>query len=113
MLSATERLARTCQLDPETDLRWRHPKVPELEILGIADDPADVLARRCRSALAERYPHAAYQELTDLNERLDMELGTIGAFGFSTYFLAVADTVDMIRDMGFAPRPEAPAPEAW
>ncbi|WP_147106329.1 DNA polymerase III subunit alpha [Nesterenkonia populi] len=100
MLSATERLAEACRLDPQADLRWRQPKVPELEVLGVEDDPAQVLAERCRAAVPERYPHTAGQQLAEVQARLQTELATIIEFGFSTYFLAVADVVDMIRSMG-------------
>src|SRR5699024_5847589 len=31
LLSTTEQLAERCRLDPEADVGWRRPKVPELE----------------------------------------------------------------------------------
>lgn len=99
LLSTTEQLAHRCQLDPETDVGWRRPKVPELEIIGIDADPAYVLQQRCRTALTERYPHAGPQQLSGIEDQLTHELATINHFEFETYFLAVADTVDLIRGM--------------
>lgn len=99
LLSSTEQLADRCRLDPETDVGWRRPKVPELEVIGIDDDPAYVLRQRCAAALPQRYPHAGAQQLSRIEDQLATELGTIGHFGFETYFLAVAQTVDLIRSM--------------
>lgn len=99
LLESTERLARTCLLDPEADLRWRKPKVPELEVIGVREEPAQVLAQRCEAALSERYPAASGSTLTGIRDRMADELSTIHDFGFETYFLAVAETVDLIRGM--------------
>ncbi|GAA1351483.1 DNA polymerase III subunit alpha [Falsarthrobacter nasiphocae] len=101
LLSRTEETAERCRLDPDADLRWRQPKVPELEVLGLAgQDPAQVLRQRCEAAVLERYPAAGGAELTRIRERLEMELSTIGGFGFETYFLTVAEVVALIRGMG-------------
>ena len=99
LLSSTEQLAHRCRLDPQSDVAWRRPKVPELEAIGVADDPAEVLRRRCQAALSERYPRADGHQLARIEEQLATELGTINHFGFETYFLAVAETVDLIRSM--------------
>ncbi|MDO5493595.1 MAG: DNA polymerase III subunit alpha [Nesterenkonia sp.] len=99
LLTATEQVADRCRLDPVTDVQWRRPKVPELEVIGVDEDPRRVLARRCETALAERYPDAGGRRLTGLHDRLDTELRTITDFGFETYFLAVADVVSLIRGM--------------
>lgn len=98
LLATTEQVAELCRLDPENDVQWRKPKVPELEVIGV-DDPTRALAQRCETALGERYPDANGQRLTGLRDRLQMELGTITGFGFEAYFLAVADVVALIRGM--------------
>ncbi|MGO1851903.1 MAG: DNA polymerase III subunit alpha [Microbacteriaceae bacterium] len=101
MLRHTEQLADRCRLDPATDLRWRQPKVPELEALGLAgEDPVRVLRGRCDAAVVDRYPDARGDALRRVRDRLDDELRTIGQFGFESYFLTVADVVDHIRDLG-------------
>lgn len=99
MLSTTEQVAERCRLDPDSDVQWRKPKVPELEVLGIGDDPTRVLAQRCEVALGERYPDVTGADLAGLRDRLQTELSTITGFGFATYFLAVADVVSLIRGM--------------
>lgn len=99
LLSSTEHLTQRCILDPETDLQWRKPKVPELEVIGVQDVPAQVLAQRCEAALTERYPHTSGVRLAGIRDRMADELSTISHFGFETYFLAVAETVDLIRGM--------------
>ncbi|MDO5617611.1 DNA polymerase III subunit alpha [Kocuria sp.] len=101
LLSHTEQVADQCRLDPEVDLRWRQPKVPELEAIGLdGADPVWALRQRCEAAITDRYPDASGTNLRRVRERLDDELATIGGFGFETYFLTVADVVDLIRDMG-------------
>ncbi|WP_300344627.1 DNA polymerase III subunit alpha [Nesterenkonia sp.] len=99
LLSTTERLADRCRLDPQTDIGWRRPKVPELEIIGVEDEPSYVLRQRCEQAVAERYPQAGAAQLERIHHRLEEELRTIAHFGFDTYFLAVAETVGLIRGM--------------
>ncbi|GAA1813251.1 DNA polymerase III subunit alpha [Nesterenkonia flava] len=99
LLEETQRITERCRLDPPSDLGWKQPKVPELEVLGITEDPALVLRQRCEAALPHRYPQATGESLRTLQERLEKELATITQFGFSSYFLTVADVVDLIRDM--------------
>ncbi|MGO1523944.1 MAG: DNA polymerase III subunit alpha [Nesterenkonia sp.] len=99
LLSSTEQLAERCRLDPATDVGWRRPTVPELETIGVNDDPAAVLRRRCQTAISQRYPRASSHQLARIEDQLENELATIRHFGFETYFLAVAETVDLIRSM--------------
>ncbi|MCL2736906.1 MAG: DNA polymerase III subunit alpha [Propionibacteriaceae bacterium] len=100
LLDDTEALAQRCGLDADADLRWRVAKTPELDVIGINDDPLDVLTHRCRSALPDRYPSPSAHMKHLLMSRLDDELHVIAGFGFSSYFLVVADIADMIRQMG-------------
>lgn len=100
LLSATERLTDSCRLDPDADLEWRKPKVPEASVIGIDGDPKLALWGKCEAAIAERYPDASYSLTANIRDRLRLELGTIEQFGFETYFLTVADVVSLIRDRG-------------
>ena len=100
LLGTTAELATRCELDADADVRWRQPKVPEPEVLGIVGDPSRALWRRCEAALNERFPAAAGAERAELERRMRDELLTIDGFGFATYFLAVADVTDSIRAMG-------------
>lgn len=100
LLAETERVADRCRLDPDQDLRWRVPKIPELDAIGLAgQDPVRVLRQRCETAISEHYPHAYGQALARVRDRMDAELATIHRFGYESYFLTVADVVDHIRQM--------------
>jgi error-prone DNA polymerase len=102
LLRETEDLARLCWLDPDSDLRWRQPKVPEPETIGLRpdEDPMRVLWQRCLAGVSERFADSPPAHLERVHDRLRMELGTIEGFGFATYFLTVADVVEHIRRMG-------------
>ncbi|MGO1544704.1 MAG: DNA polymerase III subunit alpha [Gulosibacter sp.] len=100
LLGYTAELAARCRLDPDSDLRWRQPKVPEPEVLGITEDSNRVLRNRCLTALNERFDSPVGEARTALEHRLYQELGTIQSFGFATYFLAVANVSELIRDLG-------------
>ncbi|MDR1077122.1 MAG: PHP domain-containing protein [Propionibacteriaceae bacterium] len=100
LLESTERLAQRCRIDPEGDIGWKRPKLPELSVLGLRGDPGRLLDQRCRRALPELYPGAGRSDRERLRQRLELELGTIAGFGFESYFLTVADVVDLIRRLG-------------
>ena len=94
----TGRFARSCVLDPESDLGIGSIHVPELSVLTPQAAPggADGLLRqRCESALAHRPGPVG-----PARRRLDEELATITTLGFAGYFLTVAEVVDLIRDAG-------------
>ncbi|MGO1941135.1 MAG: DNA polymerase III subunit alpha [Yaniella sp.] len=100
LLDNTQRLAEACALNPEHDLGWGQPRVPEFDIIGIDGDPNTVLSQRARSGLAQRFAHLdlagdTYDQVLD---RLDHELGVIQNLGFSSYFLTVAEVVEMIEE---------------
>jgi hypothetical protein len=59
-------------------------------VLGWRDGP------RCEAGLGRR----AMPATRAVRERLDAELGVIETLGYPSYFLTVADVVDLIRDMG-------------
>lgn len=100
LLGDTERLANRCRLDPVADVGWKRPKVPEAKVLGIRGDPLQALRQRCEGAIAERYPQFWRSGEANVHHRLDHELKTIENFGFQTFFLTVADVVDLIRSLG-------------
>lgn len=100
LLAATSTLAARARLAPRADLRWREPKLPEPEVVGITGDPDRVLAQRCEAGITERYGDVRGADRERLLQRLGHELHTIGGFGFATFFLSVANVTDLIRDMG-------------
>jgi error-prone DNA polymerase len=100
MLAETERVAGLCTLDPVADIGWKQAKIPENDVIGLTGDPDRVLWHRAESAIMERYPYASAALLEKVRTRMRDELTTIYGFGFSSYFLTVADVTALIRRMG-------------
>ncbi|MFW6596984.1 DNA polymerase III subunit alpha [Propionibacteriaceae bacterium Y2011] len=103
LITVTRSVAIRCQLDPRADLGIGEIHLPELSVLNTAgvpirgEDAAQrVLAMRCEAGLAMRYGHP--DDAT--RQRLEEELAVIGQLGFASYFLTVADVVDLVRDLG-------------
>ncbi|WP_336853737.1 DNA polymerase III subunit alpha [Sinomonas albida] len=100
LLGNTERIADRCRLDPVEDAGWGRPVVPEASVIGIAGEPIQELAERCRAGISRRFPEAAGKLAASVEARLGHELEVIGGLGFASYFLTVAEVADMIRGMG-------------
>ncbi|MDO5628883.1 MAG: DNA polymerase III subunit alpha [Mobilicoccus sp.] len=101
LVDLTLAVARECVQHPRRDIGIGAVHLPEPGVLGLGDeDPQAVLARRCRAAIHDRYPHARDAELARITDRLEEELGVIASLGYATYFLTVAVVVDLIRDAG-------------
>jgi error-prone DNA polymerase len=101
LLAQTVAVADECVLDPAIDLGIGAVHLPEPTALGLRldEDPQQVLAKRCRGAVAGRYPGVSGAELDRVIARLDEELDVIAALGYPTYFLTVATVTDLIRDL--------------
>jgi error-prone DNA polymerase len=112
LLSRTRGLAERCVLDPRLDLGIGEVHFPELAVAGTGrfvavngsgNGPlrADVVLRdRCLAGVGRRYGSAGDPSAATIGRRLDDELDVIGRLGYATYFLTVADVVDMVRDLG-------------
>lgn len=100
LLSETEELANRCRIDPESDVGWGVPVMPEASIIGITGDPLAELWERAKSGTATRYPGMDSAVQTAVDDRLRDEMGTIAELGFSSYFLTVAEVTRLIREMG-------------
>ncbi|HYJ77642.1 MAG TPA: PHP domain-containing protein, partial [Actinomycetes bacterium] len=116
LLAATRRVADRCAVDPRADLGMGEVHFPDLEVLGAAtsgaatsggpgggragEDPVQaaqaMLRERCEAGLGRR----AMAATPEVRGRLDDELGVIEQLGYPSYFLTVADVVDLIREMG-------------
>lgn len=97
LLQRTRELALECRLDPVADIGLGEIRLPEFETLGTTTEQASgVLRARCEAGLAARYPTLG----AAVSDRLDDELAVIGKLGFESYFLTVADVVQLIRDLG-------------
>ena len=100
LLGNTERIADRCRLDPAGDAGWGQPVVPEASVIGIAGEPYQELAERCRAGIARRFPGLSGDGEERVRRRLDHELQIVGNLGFASYFLTVAEVAEMIRGMG-------------
>jgi error-prone DNA polymerase len=102
LMSDTVALAQSCALDLRTDIGIGSVHLPEPSTLGIAtgEIPQEVLAARCRGAIATRYGGAGDGELSTVASRLEDELRVIAELGYPTYFMTVAAVCDLIRDLG-------------
>lgn len=105
LLERTRALAQRCLLDPEAHMSFGAPKVPEARVIGLGvsgrcTDPQRELAQRCEAGLTARYPRQSPAEAAALRDRLEHELRIIEDLGFASYFLTVAEVVDMVEQMG-------------
>jgi len=98
LLAAAVDLAGECALTP-ADLGIGEVVVPELDVVVGESDAAradPILRARCEAGL-DRYRGA---ERIAARHRLEEELRTIATLGFATYFLTVAEVVDLTRARG-------------
>jgi error-prone DNA polymerase len=101
LLARTRQVADRCALDPRLDLGIGTVHFPELSFAtnGVAIDvtapgaAGRILYDRCITGFQRRGMAITSQALG----RLDTELGVIGTLGYPSYFLTVADVVDLIK----------------
>ena len=94
LLARTRFEADRCAVDPRRDLGIGEVHFPELGAGG--GEPLTVLRERCEAGFGRR----AMPRDPGTLARLDDELGVISGLGYPSYFLTVADVVDLIRSMG-------------
>ncbi|SDO68277.1 DNA polymerase III subunit alpha [Geodermatophilus sp. DSM 45219] len=99
LLERTARLAEQCAVDVRADLGIGTVRYPELDVVTTPAEqgmgPSAVLRVRCEAGLGRR-GMARTQEVV---RRLDDELAVIDALGYPSYFLTVADVVDLIKSL--------------
>jgi error-prone DNA polymerase len=104
LLASTRRLADRCVLDPRRDLGIGEVHFPELLTDGGADPDVVLEARKANSVLRQRCEAGLGRRgmaATDVvRRRLDDELAVVGQLGYPTYFLTIADVVQLVKDMG-------------
>ncbi|MFE5108288.1 DNA polymerase III subunit alpha [Streptomyces sp. NPDC056663] len=99
LLAETVRTAEQCVIDPVADLGLGTPHFPEPTVVGAepgAGGAMRLLRQRCEAGMVARGLDGDRRAV----EQLDYELGIIGRLGFEAYFLAVAQVVADVRDMG-------------
>ncbi|MGY1638011.1 DNA polymerase III subunit alpha [Geodermatophilus sp. SYSU D00742] len=99
LLERTARLAEQCAVDVRADLGIGTVRYPELDVVTTPAEqgmsPSQVLRARCEAGLGRRG-----MALTErVRVRLEEELGVIDALGYPSYFLTVADVVDLISSL--------------
>ncbi|MCW2543790.1 MAG: polymerase alpha subunit, partial [Frankiales bacterium] len=93
LLARTRHEAERCAIDPRKDLGIGQVHFPELEVDG---EPEAILRQRVEAGFGRR---GMAREAKTL-QRLEDELGVIRGLGFPSYFLTVADIVDLIKSHG-------------
>ncbi|MBV9291294.1 MAG: DNA polymerase III subunit alpha [Frankiales bacterium] len=96
LLAATRALADRCMLDPRADLGIGEVHFPELLTDTGGGDADAVLRQRCEAGIGRR----GVTVTPKLQRRLDDELAVIAQLGYPTYFLTIADVVDLVKSMG-------------
>ncbi|GHH43509.1 DNA polymerase III subunit alpha [Streptomyces candidus] len=99
LLAETAAVADSCALDPVADLGLGKPHFPEPQVVGAGTGPgaaAALLRERAEAGLARR----GLDRVPAAVERLAEELRVITKLGFEPYFLAVAQVVADVREMG-------------
>ncbi|WP_029433721.1 DNA polymerase III subunit alpha [Blastococcus sp. URHD0036] len=99
LLERTARLAEQCVVDVREDLGIGTVRYPELDVVTTPAEagmgPAQVLRARCEAGLGRRGMPLSQQ----VERRLDEELAVIEQLGYPSYFLTVADVVDLIKSL--------------
>ncbi|MCW2598359.1 MAG: polymerase subunit alpha [Frankiales bacterium] len=93
LLARTRHEAERCAVDPRRDLGIGEVHFPELEVAG---EPDSLLRERCEAGFGKR----GMARDTSTLRRLEEELDVVRGLGYPSYFLTVADVVDLIKGMG-------------
>nr|WP_275585387.1 DNA polymerase III subunit alpha [Blastococcus saxobsidens] len=99
LLERTARLAEQCAVDVAGDLGVGTVRYPELDVVTSPAErgmsSAQVLRARCEAGLGRR----GVTPTARVRQRLAEELGVIESLGYPSYFLTVADVVDLIKSL--------------
>jgi error-prone DNA polymerase len=97
LLERTARLAEQCAVDVRADLGIGTVRYPELDVVTTPAEqgmgPSAVLRARCEVGLGRR----GMARTAEVARRLDDELAVIDSLGYPSYFLTVADVIDLIK----------------
>ncbi|HEY4603908.1 MAG TPA: DNA polymerase III subunit alpha [Blastococcus sp.] len=99
LLEGTARLAEQCAVDIREDLGIGSVRYPELDVVTTPEErgmgPSAVLRARCETGMGRRGMAPSER----VRQRLDEELAVIDELGYPSYFLTVADVVDLIKSL--------------
>ena len=102
LVARTLALGLGCAQSARHDLGIGSVHLPEPDRVGVEPGMSAqvVLEQRCRASVSRRYPGASERDLMAVEGRLTDELKVIAELGYPTYFLTVAEVVDLIHGMG-------------
>ena len=99
LLDTTARVAEQCVVDVRDDLGIGTVRYPELDVVTSPAErgmgPSQVLRARCQAGIGRR----GMVDGLEVQQRLDEELEVIDHLGYPSYFLTVADVVDLIKSL--------------
>ena len=99
LLERTARLAEQCAVDIREDLGIGSVRYPELDVVTTPAErgmgPSAILRARCEAGMGRRGMAPSER----VRQRLDEELSVIDQLGYPSYFLTVADVVDLIKSL--------------
>ncbi|MCW2635261.1 MAG: polymerase alpha subunit, partial [Blastococcus sp.] len=99
LLERTAHLAEQCVVDIREDLGIGSVRYPELDVVTTVAErgmsPSAVLRSRCEAGMGRR----GLPPSERVRRRLDEELAVIDQLGYPSYFLTVADVVDLIKSL--------------
>src|SRR5688500_15973320 len=99
LLERTARLAEQCAVDVAGDLGIGSVRYPELDVVTTVAErgmgPSEILRARCEAGMGRRGMPPSER----VRQRLDDELAVIDQLGYPSYFLTVADVVDLIKSL--------------
>ncbi|MGC5400755.1 DNA polymerase III subunit alpha [Streptomyces sp. DT20] len=99
LLAETAATGEECVIDPVADLGLGRPHFPEPSVVGAGTRPGDgmrLLRQRSEAGMTARGLDRDVRAM----DQLGYELGVIERLGYEAYFLAVAQVVADVRDMG-------------
>jgi error-prone DNA polymerase len=97
LVKFTEELAIECALDPVKDLGFGTVTLPETEIVlnGQTQGAYRELVARCEAGLTRR----DLLKKTEYRHRLEAEFAVVAQLGFASYFLTVAEVVNLTKQL--------------
>jgi error-prone DNA polymerase len=99
LLERTARLAEQCAVDIREDLGIGSVRYPELDVVTSPAErgmsPSQVLRARCEAGIGRRGMLPSER----VRQRLEEELSVIDQLGYPSYFLTVADVVELIKSL--------------
>jgi error-prone DNA polymerase len=97
IIKFTETVAESCALDPVKDLGFGSISLPETEVVlnGKSHGAHRELVAKCEAGLASW----GLATKSQYRQRLEAELSVISRLGFATYFLTVAEVVELTKKM--------------